>query len=70
LEKIGKINAARYVQTLNKFRRALSEKRPKKKNVILQNGKARPPTSRLTFETIKNNGWKLLYPPYSLDLAP
>jgi hypothetical protein len=29
------LSAARYVQTLNKLRRALRKKRPKKKTVIL-----------------------------------
>jgi hypothetical protein len=56
LEKGEKINAARYVQTLNKLRRAFREKFPKKKTVILQHDNARPHTARLTLQTIQKNG--------------
>jgi hypothetical protein len=71
LEKWETIYAARYVQTLNKLRRALREKRPKKKTVILQHDNARPHTARLTLQIIQKNGRKLLsHPPYSPDLAP
>jgi hypothetical protein len=48
-------NAARYVQTLNKFRRTFREKRPIKETVILQNENARPHTARLTMQTIQKN---------------
>jgi hypothetical protein len=51
LEKGEMIAAARYVQTLNKLRHALREKRPKKKTVILQHDNARPHTARLTLQT-------------------
>jgi transposase len=65
------LSAARYVQTLNKLRPALREKRPKKKTVILQHDNARPHTARLTLQTIQKNGWELLsHPPNSPDLAP
>jgi hypothetical protein len=71
LENGETINAARYVQTLNKLRRALHEKRAKKKTVILQNDNARPHTARLTLQTIQRNGWELLsQPPCSPDFAP
>jgi hypothetical protein len=56
------INAARYVQMLNKLRSALREKRPKKKTVVLQHDNARPHTARLTLQTIQKNGWKLFFP--------
>jgi hypothetical protein len=56
LEKGETINAARYVQTLNKLRRALHEKRPKKKTDILQHDNARPHTQHLTLQTIQKNG--------------
>jgi transposase len=70
-EKGQMIIAARYVKTLNKLRRALHEKRPKKKTAILQHDNARPRIARLTLQTIQKNGWKLLsHPPYSPDLSP
>jgi hypothetical protein len=49
LKKGDTINAARYVQTLTKLRRALREEGPKKKTVILQHDNARTHTGRLTF---------------------
>jgi hypothetical protein len=55
LEKGKTINAARYVQTLNKLRCELREKRLKKKTVILQHDSARPHTARLTLQTIQKN---------------
>jgi hypothetical protein len=61
LEKAETINAASYVPTLNKLRRALREERPKKKTVILQHENARPHTARLTFQTIQKNDWEPLY---------
>jgi hypothetical protein len=49
LEKKGKtFNAARYVQTLNKLRHELREKRPRKKTVTLQHDNARHHTACLT----------------------
>jgi hypothetical protein len=70
LEKGETISAARYVQTPNKLRRAVREKRPKKKTVILQHDNARPHTARLTLQTIQKNDWELLsHPPYSPDLG-
>jgi hypothetical protein len=53
-------NTARYVQTLNKLRRAPREKRLKKKTAILQYDNARPHTVRLTLKTIQKNGWEVL----------
>jgi histone-lysine N-methyltransferase SETMAR len=71
LEKEETINAARYVQTLNKLRRALREQSLKKKTVILQHDNARPHTARLTLQTIQKSSWELLsHPPYRPDLVP
>jgi hypothetical protein len=50
------INASRYVQTHIKLCRALHEKRPKKKAVILQHDNARPYITRLTLQTTQKNG--------------
>jgi histone-lysine N-methyltransferase SETMAR len=70
LGKGERSNAARYFQTLNKLRRALREKRPKKKTVILQHNNGRPHTARLTLQTIQRNEWEMLsHPAYSPDLA-
>jgi histone-lysine N-methyltransferase SETMAR len=70
LGKGDTISAARYVQKLKKLRRALREKCPKKKTVILQHENARPHTARLTLQTIQKNGWELLsHPLRSPDLA-
>jgi len=49
LETGKTINAARYVQTLLKLRRALRDKRPGRK-VVLQHDNARPHIARLTLE--------------------
>jgi transposase len=69
-EKGEKINAARYVQTLNKFRRALREKHQKKGTVTLQHDNARPHTALLTLQTVRKNDWEVLsHSPYSPDLA-
>jgi histone-lysine N-methyltransferase SETMAR len=63
--------AARYIQTLNKLCRALREKRPKKKTVILQHDNARPHIARMTLQTIQKKSWEILsHPPYIPDLAP
>jgi rhamnogalacturonyl hydrolase YesR len=62
-EKGKKVSAARYVQTLNKLRHALRDKRPKKKTVILQHDNPRPHTARLTLQIIQKNGWELFFHP-------
>jgi hypothetical protein len=49
-------HAAHYIQTLNKLRLALREKRPKKKTVILQHDNTSPHIGRLTLQTIQKNG--------------
>ena len=69
LEPGKTINAARYVQTLLKLRRALRDKRPGRK-VILQHNNARLHTARLTSEKIENMGWKVLpHPPIAISLV-
>ena len=70
LEPGKTINAARYLQTLLKLRRALRYKCPGRK-VILQHDNARPHTTLLTLEKIDSMGWEVLpHPPYSPDLEP
>jgi len=71
LEKGETITADRYVQTLNKFRCVLSEKRPRREIVFLQRDNARPHTARLTLQTIEKNHWELLsHQPSIPDLSP
>jgi histone-lysine N-methyltransferase SETMAR len=70
LEQEETINATHYVQTLDKLRPALHEKRPKEKTAILQHDNARPHTARLALQIIQKNGWELLsHTPSSPDLA-
>jgi histone-lysine N-methyltransferase SETMAR len=64
------INAAHYVETLKKLRRAPCDKHPGK-NIILQRDNAWPYTARLLSEEIRRFGWEVLpHPSYSLDRAP
>jgi hypothetical protein len=65
LEPGKTINAARYVQTLIKLRRALCDKHPGRK-VILQHDNARLHTASLSFEKIET--WGILPEKY-LDLT-
>jgi len=70
LENGEMINAAYYVQTLNKLCHALHEKHPKRKlssfNMTMQGL-----TAHQILQTIQKNGWELLsHPPYSPNLAP
>jgi hypothetical protein len=57
LENKEMINAAHYSQTLNKLHRALHEKSPKKKTVILQHDNARPQDSAMLAE-MHRSGWR------------
>jgi hypothetical protein len=70
LEKGKTIDASRHVQTLNKLRRALREKRPKKKTLILQRDNAMPHTAHLTLQTTQKNGWDLLSHPLQSWIWP
>jgi len=64
LEPGHTITAARYVQTLHKFRHALRDKRLGQNIIILHEN------ARLTSEAIAKMGWEVLpHPSYSPDLA-
>ncbi|PNF36764.1 hypothetical protein B7P43_G11157 [Cryptotermes secundus] len=70
LEPRQTINAARYVQTLHKLRRALRDKRPGR-NIIILHDNARPHATGLTLKVIAKMGWEVLpHPSYSPDLVP
>jgi histone-lysine N-methyltransferase SETMAR len=62
------INAARYVQTLHKRRRAWRDKRPGRTTIMLHDN-ANPHAASLTLEAIAKMGWEVLpHPSYSPDL--
>jgi hypothetical protein len=54
----------RYVQTLQKLRRALCDKTPMKRRIILRHDNARPHTAHLTYGKTGKFSWEvLLHPP-------
>jgi len=66
----GQNITARYVQTLQKLRRTLRDKRPGRNNFILHHN-ARPHTARQTSEAIAKMGWEVLpQPPITLIWHP
>ncbi|PNF43135.1 hypothetical protein B7P43_G17771 [Cryptotermes secundus] len=70
LEPGQTINAACYVQTLHKLRRALRDKCPGQ-NIIILHDNAHPHAARVTLEATAKIGWEVLpHPSYSPDLAP
>lgn len=67
------INADRYVETLEKLRRAIKNKRPGMltKGVNFHHDNARPHTANKTTELLRKFGWEIVeHPPYSPDIAP
>ncbi|PNF18373.1 hypothetical protein B7P43_G13494 [Cryptotermes secundus] len=70
LEPGQTINAAHYVQTLHKLRRAVCDK-PPGRNIIILHNNVHPHTAHLTLEAIAKMGWEVLPRlSYSTDLAP
>jgi hypothetical protein len=63
------VNAVRCVQTLQKLRRALHDKRPIKRRIILQHDNARPHTAHLTSEKTEKFGWEMLPNFHSLGFS-
>lgn len=68
------ITSAVYCRQLDGLREKLKLTRPSllnRKGVILQQDNAKPHTSKLTRDKLKEFGWELLpHPPYSPDMAP
>ena len=63
-----------YCQQLDKLNTAINKKRPElinRKGIIFHQDNARPHTSLVTRQKLRELGWELLmHPPYSPDLAP
>ena len=68
------VDSVRYCQQLDALTRNLKELRPElvnRKGVILQHDNAKPHTSKLTKDKIKELGYEVLpHPPHSPDIAP
>ncbi|XP_025265532.1 histone-lysine N-methyltransferase SETMAR-like [Camponotus floridanus] len=68
------IDSIKYCQQLTKLDAAMKEKRPSlvnRKGVIFHHDNARPHTSKMTLDKLKQLKWEiLLHPPYSPDIAP
>ena len=65
------VNAAAYIKTLFKLRRALRDKRRNINGVKLLHDNARPHVAAPVREKLAKFGWEVLqHPPYSPDLAP
>ena len=68
------INSNVYCQQLDKLNAAINDKRPElinRKDVIFHQDNARPHTSLVIRQKLRQLGWELLmYSPYSPDLAP
>ena len=63
-----------YCQQLMRLKQAIKKKRPElinRKGVVFHHDNARPHTSLMTRQKLKELGWEvLMHPPYSPDLAP
>ncbi|XP_035744177.1 histone-lysine N-methyltransferase SETMAR-like [Vespa mandarinia] len=68
------IDSNLYCQQLERLRQAIEIKRPElinNKGVIFHHDNARPYTSLMTYQKLRELGWEvLMHPPYSPDLAP
>ena len=68
------INSELYCSQLDRLQEAIKEKRPElinRKGVVFHHDNARPHTSLMTRQKLRELGWEvLMHPPYSPDLAP
>ncbi len=68
------IDSNLYCQQLTRLQQAIQKKRPElinRKGVVFHHDNARPHTSLMTRQKLKELGWEvLMHPPYSPDLAP
>lgn len=74
LEPGQTIDSTLYCQQLMRLKQAIQEKRPElinRKGVVFHHDNARPHTSLVTRQKLREFGWEvLMHPPYSPDLAP
>lgn len=68
------LNSDIYCQQLDRLKRAIDQKRPElanRRGVVFHQDNARPHTSIVTRQKLRELGWEvLMHPPYSPDLAP
>lgn len=68
------INSSLYCQQLVRLQQAIEKKRPSlynRKGVVFLHDNARPHTSLMTRQKMRELGWEvLMHPPYSPDIAP
>ncbi|CAK9834554.1 Histone-lysine N-methyltransferase SETMAR [Anthophora retusa] len=68
------LNSDVYCKQLDRVKQAIGEKRPElanRKGVVFHHDNARPHTSLVTRQKLRELGWEvLLHPPYSPDIAP
>ncbi|KAL6420427.1 hypothetical protein ACFW04_014434 [Cataglyphis niger] len=68
------LNSDLYCQQLDRLKIAIDQKRPElanRRGVVFHQDNARPHTSTVTRQKLRELGWEvLMHPPYSPDLAP
>lgn len=68
------IDSQLYCEQLERLRQAIERKRPElnnRKGVVFHHDNARPHTSLMTRQKLRELGWEvLMHPPYSPDIAP
>ncbi|GFX46174.1 histone-lysine N-methyltransferase SETMAR [Trichonephila clavipes] len=68
------LNSNIYCQRLDRLKLAINQKRPEsasRRGVVFHQDNARPHTSVMTRQKLRELGWEvLMHPPYSSDLAP
>ena len=72
LPKRSTITGVYYANLLDQLRTAIREKRRVKlsKGVLLQQDNARVHTCKVAMDAVERNGYELIHPAYSPDLAP
>ncbi|XP_029156095.1 histone-lysine N-methyltransferase SETMAR-like [Nylanderia fulva] len=70
----AEIDSQLYCEQLERLRQAIERKRPElinRKDVVFHHDNARPHTSLMTRQKLRELGWEvLMHPPYSPDIAP
>ena len=68
------LNSTIYCEQLDRLKQAIDQKRPElanRKGVVFHQDNARPHTSLVTRQKLRELGWEvIMHPPYSPDLAP